>query len=93
VTNLNASEGCSILGGMNIADALKALDRNDWNGAHQIVQDMDTPLAAWFHGVLHMIEGDESNAKYWYRRAGRPFPGKARQDEELQAIRNTAAGD
>jgi hypothetical protein len=77
---------------MNVADALKALDRNDWNGAHQIVQDMDTPLAAWLHGALHMIDGDESNAQYWYRRAARPYPGKAKQHDELEAIRASVGG-
>jgi hypothetical protein len=77
---------------MNIADALKALDHDDWNGAHQIVQTMDTPAAAWLHGVLHMIEGDEANAQYWYRRAGRPYPGKACQKEEVQALKEANVG-
>ena len=77
---------------MNIADALKALDQNDWDRAHLIVQGMDSQVAAWLHGVLHMIEGDEPNAQYWYQRAGRPYPGKARQNDELQVIKETVAG-
>ena len=77
---------------MNIVDALKALDQNDWDRAHQIVQGSDTQLAAWLHGVLHMIEGDEANAEYWYHEAGRPYPGKAKQDEDLQAIKKAVVG-
>ena len=77
---------------MNIADALKALDHDDWDGAHRIVQTMDSPAAAWLHGILHMIEGDEGNAQYWYRRAGRPFPGKARPTEEIQALKQAHPG-
>jgi hypothetical protein len=28
-------------------------------------------MGAWVHGYLHRKEGDEGNAGYWYRRAGR----------------------
>jgi hypothetical protein len=28
--------------------------------------------AAWVHAHLHRVEGDESNAAYWYNRAGQP---------------------
>ena len=28
--------------------------------------------AAWVHAHLHRIEGDLTNAGYWYRRAGKP---------------------
>ena len=28
--------------------------------------------AAWVHAYLHRREGDAANARYWYRRAGRP---------------------
>ena len=26
----------------------------------------------WVHAYLHRVEGDLSNAGYWYRRAGKP---------------------
>jgi hypothetical protein len=77
---------------MNIADALAALDHDDWEGAHRIVQSMDSQPAAWLHGVLHMMEGDETNAQYWYRRAGRPYPGTARIKQEIQAIKEASLG-
>jgi len=40
--------------------------------AHEIVQDQDGSNAAWVHAYLHRKEGDLSNARYWYRRAGKP---------------------
>ena len=29
------------------------------------------PTAAWIHAVLHKIEGDLDNSRYWYRQAGK----------------------
>ena len=43
-----------------------------WDDAHQLVQQYeDDPAAAWIHAVLHKVEGDPVNSRYWYRRAGR----------------------
>lgn len=47
--------------------------KEDWERAHEIVQDMETSEAAWIHAYLHRKEGDEFNAGYWYRRAGKDF--------------------
>ena len=44
----------------------------DWEGAHRVAQDIDTPEGAWVHAYLHRKEGDIGNAGYWYRRAGKP---------------------
>jgi hypothetical protein len=46
--------------------------KGDWEAAHKIVQDEDTREAAWVHAYLHRVEGDLSNAGYWYRQAGQP---------------------
>ena len=35
--------------------------------AHVIVQNGTTPLASYLHGVVHRLEGDYWNAKYWFR--------------------------
>jgi hypothetical protein len=44
----------------------------DWDAAHQLVQPYESDVtAAWIHAVLHKIEGDLGNARYWYRRADR----------------------
>ena len=53
-------------------EALWSDARGDWDGAHRLVQDLETPESAWVHAYLHRKEGDISNAGYWYRRAGRP---------------------
>jgi hypothetical protein len=45
-----------------------ALD-DKWDAAHQIVQQYEDGTAAWIHAVLHKIEGDLGNARYWYHRA------------------------
>jgi hypothetical protein len=57
------------------ADSLKAIDlalAGQWDAAHNIVQQYEAdPTAAWIHAVLHKIEGDLDNSRYWYRRAGK----------------------
>jgi hypothetical protein len=70
-----------------LCEAIRALDAGDWNLAHRTVQALEGPVAAWLHGILHMIEGDESNARYWYQRAGRDYPGKAQAESELQSLK------
>jgi hypothetical protein len=54
--------------------AAALLEKGDWRAAHEIVQrDEDSALACWAHGIVHLMEGDTGNARYWYRRAKRPF--------------------
>lgn len=54
-------------------ELLRALDlalAEQWDAAHQIVQQYeDDATAAWIHAVLHKVEGDLGNARYWYHRA------------------------
>jgi hypothetical protein len=44
-------------------------------------------VGAWLHGIVHTLEGDLDNARYWCRRAGRAFPGPDAVREELEAAR------
>ena len=56
-------------------NALRALwfaGRGKWTEAHEISQAEESRAGAWVHAYLHRVEGDTSNASYWYRRAGRP---------------------
>jgi hypothetical protein len=53
----------------------------DWDQAHRVAQDIETPDGAWVHAYLHRKEGDVGNAGYWYRRAGRPAASGALDDE------------
>ena len=43
-----------------------------WDEAHRLAQAEDDRIGAWVHAYLHRVEGDLSNAAYWYRRADRP---------------------
>lgn len=45
--------------------------KGNWDAAHALAQDIDDETGAWVHAYLHRKEGDEGNAGYWYRRAGR----------------------
>lgn len=52
--------------------AIQAALASEWHEAHGIVQtDEADPTACWIHAVLHKIEGDAGNARYWYHKAGR----------------------
>ena len=71
-----------------LSKALGLLRQGDWKAAHRIVQqDEDSPLACWAHGIVHLMEGDTSNARYWYREAQRPFPAHPVAAEEIAALK------
>ena len=72
-----------------LLEALSHLRKRDWEAAHVIVQDSNAPLASWAHGIVHLIEGDEPNARYWYRHAGREFPGMDAIDAEIEKLQST----
>jgi hypothetical protein len=58
-----------------------------WDAAHQVVQQYeDDATAAWIHAVLHKLEGDLGNARYWYRRADRMEYVEDEPKAELAAI-------
>jgi len=48
--------------------------KGDWDRAHDMVNDIGHPDADWIHAYLHRKEGDQWNAGYWYRRAGKNMP-------------------
>jgi hypothetical protein len=56
-----------------LLQAVHFLERGQWAEAHAIVQRDETPMGAWLHGLVHILEGDNDNARYWFRRAGRAF--------------------
>ena len=43
--------------------------KGDWKRAHESAQQDE---GSWVHAYLHRKEGDQGNAAYWYRRAGKP---------------------
>lgn len=48
--------------------------KGNWEKAHTLIQDIEDKNAAWIHAYLHRKEGDNWNADYWYRRAGKSRP-------------------
>jgi hypothetical protein len=71
-------------------DLLKAVElalAGKWDTAHELVQQYeDNATAAWIHAVLHKMEGDLGNSRYWYRRADRMDRVADEPREELAAI-------
>jgi hypothetical protein len=63
----------------------------DWDIAHSIVQSMSDLNAMWIHAYLHRKEPDIWNAKYWYNRCGKPYPGEIPFDVEMEEILNHLA--
>jgi hypothetical protein len=64
----------------------------DWEGAHAIAQaDEQDAAACWIHAVLHKIQGDGWNSRYWYRRSPHCFEDFTEPEAELAAIRASLA--
>ena len=76
--------------------ALQALwwsGRNDWERAHGCVQQREGEAECdWVHAYLHRVEGDLSNAGYWYRRAGKPVTTVPHQEEWTAITTRLLAG-
>lgn len=55
-------------------DLIRAIDyilSGESDKAHAIVQKHEADAnACYIHAVLHRLEGDKDNARYWYQRAG-----------------------
>ena len=76
---------------MDTPRVLDLLEAGDWKAAHEIVQKESSTLAAWLHGIVHTLEGDLDNARYWYEKARREFPGPDAVKPEIAAARTSAA--
>ena len=64
------------------------MEAGDWQAAHEIVQrDEESPLACWAHGIVHIMEGDLPNARYWYGQARRSFPEQPSAATEIAALK------
>ncbi|HEY0906556.1 MAG TPA: hypothetical protein VGE17_05095 [Methylophilus sp.] len=76
----------------NAAQLLQAVTHalaGEWQAAHEIAQDGSDPIAHWIHAVLHKMEGDAWNSRYWYARtAGHHYEDYADPVAELCQIRS-----
>ena len=72
-------------------DLIRAVElaiAGDWTGSHEIVQQEEIdPVFCWVHAVLHKIEGDAVNARYWYRLSGHAYEAYPDPRAELAAIK------
>jgi hypothetical protein len=59
--------------------------KGDWTRAHACAQEDRSANGAIVHAYLHRVEGDLSNARGWYGRAGRP-PATCPLPEEWSAL-------
>jgi len=64
----------------------------EWDASHHIVQDYSHGTACWIHAVLHKIEGDEANSRYWYARTKHDYEDYSDPLEELKVIAASQLG-
>jgi hypothetical protein len=62
--------------------------KGDWKRAHESGQQDEGIESSWVHAYLHRKEGDQSNAAYWYSRAGKPVCGESLDAEWLSIVRD-----
>jgi hypothetical protein len=60
--------------------------KGEWDQAHRIAQDVAGADGARVHAYLHRKEGDPSNARYWYRRAGHPAATEPLEQEWTRLV-------
>lgn len=60
----------------------------DWMRAHESAEQDEGANGSWLHAYLHRKEGDEGNAAYWYRRAGKPVCREPLGAEWMRIVRS-----
>ncbi len=67
--------------------AVRVALAGDWQAAHVVAQAHDDePLANWLHAVVHRMEGDVGNARYWFQRSGHSLRPEVPTEAELAEI-------
>ena len=75
--------------GMGLAlEALWWDAKGDFANAHRCAQERDDDAGMRVHAYLHRKEGDASNARYWYKQAGKPAVSGS-LDQEWSEIAQT----
>jgi hypothetical protein len=64
-----------------LLEALELDQKGEWERAHTLAQQVDSPDGYCLHAYLHRKEGDPGNAGYWYRRAGKPVAEDSLESE------------
>jgi hypothetical protein len=61
--------------------------KGDWTRAHESAQQDEGRDGSWVHAYLHRQEGDQSNAAYWYARAGKVVCRESLDSEWLSIVK------
>jgi hypothetical protein len=61
--------------------------QGDWNLAHDLVQRSPSRASDRVHAYLHLKEGDEGNARYWYHQLGIVKPTHTAEEEWLSLVK------
>jgi hypothetical protein len=56
-----------------------------WAESHEVAQDIHSAEGSYWHGIVHRMEPDSSNAGYWFRQVGKHaiFPDLFRRAKEI----------
>lgn len=73
------------------AKALALVKAGQWDAAHNLVQPHHDRNSCLIHAYLHRVEGDNSNARYWYRQARVTMPANT-LEEELEQLFDVILG-
>jgi len=65
----------------------------DWARAHSLVDELETRDGMAVHAYLHRKEGSDTNANYWYDRAGRGFHRPTLEAEWEALVEALLSGD
>ena len=76
----------------DLDEAVRLLQEGDWEAAHRIAQESSSTLAWWAHGIVHLMEGDRDNARYWYGRAGRELSRGVDLADEIEQLQRAVHG-
>jgi hypothetical protein len=80
----------------NLSAPLEALwwdAKGNWSRAHELVDHLESPEGMAVHAYLHRKEGEQWNADYWYRRAGRQYRRNDLKDEWKALVEGLLKGD
>jgi hypothetical protein len=70
-----------------LREAVSLALTGDWQAAHEIVdKHEEEENARWIHAVVHRMEGDLDNARYWYGRCRRTLREGVPVEDELREI-------
>jgi hypothetical protein len=76
-----ATDTQKLLNGIELAKAGR------WDEAHGVAQSLEGDQRAdWLHAILHKIEGDAANSRYWYSRTHYKYETFADSAGELDAL-------